>query len=189
MSRPYFSRDRISHLNNFARHSDIAITKLLSRLAEPARPGLPLAVDFQDVVARFTLDSGTEFLFGQDVRSLEAPLPYPHEQPRDNSASFAAAFGRAQEKLVYRFGLDNLWPWAELFWDRTNEDMKVIDAYVTPILRQKVEEKCAVDSSLEPKSARGDGNDDNLEDSGDTLLDHLVQYTDGKKNFVEAMKY
>ncbi|CAE6471441.1 unnamed protein product [Rhizoctonia solani] len=178
ISRPYFSRDRISHFDNFARHSDLAISKILSRLNEPARPGLPVAVDFQDVVARFTLDSGTEFLFGQDVNSLLAPLPYPQEKPKDNSASFAAAFGRAQDLLADRFSLGSLWPWMELFWNRTEQEMKVIDAYVTPILKRKLDEKRALGFDAKSKTVAENTNANELEEAGDTLLDHLVQLTD-----------
>ncbi|CAE6535116.1 unnamed protein product [Rhizoctonia solani] len=179
MSRPYFSRDRISHFDNFARHSDLAISKILSRLNEPTRPGLPVAVDFQDLVSRFTLDSGTEFLFGQDVRSLDAPLPYPHEDPSDYNASFAAAFGRAQVSLTFRLALGHLWPWMELFWNRTEEDMKVIDAYVTPTLKRKLDEKRAWGAGEKSKVSEDD-NPKGLEEEGDTLLDHLVQFTDGE---------
>ncbi|QRV88399.1 cytochrome P450 family protein [Ceratobasidium sp. AG-Ba] len=168
MSRPYFSRDRISHFDLFARHSDMAISKLLARLSEPSQP----PVDFQDVVARFTLDSGTEFLFGKDIRSLDSPLPYPHAPPIDESASFAFAFGKAQELLTIRFGLSTLWPLFEMFHDRTKEDMRVIEAYVKPILREKLEEK-----KKKGTMTKIDG----LEDGGETLLDHLVQYTDDEK--------
>ncbi|KAF8686502.1 cytochrome P450 [Rhizoctonia solani] len=166
MSRPYFTRDRISHFDNFARHADIAISKLLSRVSEPSRP----AVDFQDLVARFTLDSGTEFLFGRDTRSLDAPLPYPHGKPADDSASFAAAFSRAQGQVMQRFGLAMFWPWMELFWDRTAEDMKIINAYVTPILRKKLERGSGIESK-----PTNEGDQD-----ADTLLDHLVKFTQGE---------
>ncbi|KAJ1305082.1 hypothetical protein OPQ81_000122 [Rhizoctonia solani] len=153
--------------DNFARHADIATSKLLARLAEPDHP----AVDFQDLVARFTLDSGTEFLFGGDVHSLDSPLPYPHEAPRDDSASFAAAFGRVQAQVMDRFGLAMFWPWMELFWDRTSEDMKIINAYVTPILRKKLERSVTnLDVGSKPAV---EGN----EDVEDTLLDHLVKFT------------
>ncbi|KAG8724544.1 hypothetical protein FRC11_002070, partial [Ceratobasidium sp. 423] len=177
ISRPYFSRDRISHFDNFARHSDLAISKILSRLNEPARLGLPVAIDFQDLVARFTLDSGTEFLFGQDVCSLKAPLPYPHENSSDHNTSFATAFGRAQISLTLRIALGHLWPWMELFWNRTGEDMQVIDAYVTPILKSKLDEKRALGRDENPKIP-GDGDTKGSEEAGDTLLDHLIQFTD-----------
>ncbi|KAF8600072.1 CYP63 cytochrome P450 monooxygenase-like protein [Ceratobasidium sp. AG-I] len=180
ISRPYFTRDRISHFDLFARHSDSAINKLLARLSEPPKPGQPSAVDFQDLVARFTLDSGTEFLFGRDVHSLDAPLPYPKESPMDDSASFAAAFGRAQELLVLRASWVYFWPWIEMFWDRTAKDMKVIDAYVRPILKEKLEEKRKRGAKMkvvgvsEKEGEKGKM----LEEGGDTLLDHLVQFTD-----------
>ncbi|KAG8706591.1 hypothetical protein FRC08_000954 [Ceratobasidium sp. 394] len=169
MSRPYFTRDRISHFDLFARHCDSAISTLLARLSEPSHP----PIDFQDVVARFTLDSGTEFLFGRDVHSLAAPLPYPNSPPIDDSASFAAAFGRAQELLMVRFGLAKLWPFAEMFWDRTGEDMGTINAYVQPILKEKLEEKRRINGKGNSEKAG-----DELENGADTLLDHLVQFTD-----------
>ncbi|CAE6339442.1 unnamed protein product [Rhizoctonia solani] len=163
MSRPYFTRDRISHFDNFARHADIAISKLFARLAEPNHP----AVDFQDLVARFTLDSGTEFLFGRDAHSLDASLPYPHGEHADDSASFAAAFSRAQGQIMHRFGLAMFWPWMELFWDRTADDMKIINAYVTPILRKKLEKGPDIESKTTSEGDR----------DGDTLLDHLINFT------------
>jgi cytochrome P450 len=182
MTRPYFTRDRISHFENFARHSDLAISKILERLAEPARPGTPSAVDFQDVVARFTIDSGTEFLFGGDVKSLEAPLPYPFAPPSDESGSFAAAFGRAQEGVVMRLGLAHLWPWMELFWDRTHDDMEIIDAFVKPILKQKLEQKRALGRNAKSSLAKDDQKDME-EGENDSMLDHLVRFTDGEHMF------
>ncbi|CAE6427857.1 unnamed protein product [Rhizoctonia solani] len=167
MSRPYFSRDRISHFENFARHADAAISKLLSRMAEPNCP----AVDFQDLACRFTLDSGTEFLFGRDVHSLDVSLPYPHQEPKDDSASFGAAFARAQKHVTHRLGLPVLWPWMELFWDRTADDMKIINAYVAPILAKQ--QKSTSDASSEgPKPTNKSG-----QDLRDTLLDHLFELT------------
>ncbi|KAF9016963.1 cytochrome P450, partial [Hymenopellis radicata] len=71
MTRPFFSKDRISDFDNFERHTTSSIALIKARLQE----GHP--VDFQDVVSRFTLDSATEYLFGKDVESLSAGLPYP----------------------------------------------------------------------------------------------------------------
>jgi hypothetical protein len=175
MSRPFFTRDRISDFDLFARHSDATINKLLARLSESSQP----AIDFQDIVARFTLDSGSEFLFGRDVRSLDAPLPYPHEPPRDDSASFAAAFGKAQDSLMVRFGLGPLWAFTEMFSDRTGAEMKVIDAYVRPILREKLDEKRRLGNIK-----KGDNGVEVLEDGSETLLDHLVQCMDGESSIL-----
>ncbi|KEP50949.1 cytochrome P450 family monooxygenase pc-3 [Rhizoctonia solani 123E] len=166
MSRPYFHRERVTHIDLFAQHSDIAIKRLLTRLSEP---GLP-AVDFQDLVGRFTLDSATEFLFGSSTHSLDAPLPRPNEPPVDESATFAAAFGRAQELLMRRFVLGSFWPWFELFKDRTEGSMEVINAFTNPILQAKLREKREGLLSLKEK-----GNE------GDTLLDHLVGFSDDER--------
>ncbi|CAE6510897.1 unnamed protein product [Rhizoctonia solani] len=133
--------------------------------AEPNRP----AIDFQDLASRFTLDSGTEFLFGKDVQSLSAALPYPHEDPIDDGASFGAAFARAQEHVTRRFGLAMFWPWMELFRDRTLEDMKIINAYVTPILRKQPEKGASCDDRF--KHTHEADRDQH------TLLDHLVSLT------------
>lgn len=166
MSRPYFHRERVTHVDLFAQHSDIAISRMLARLSEPNSP----AVDFQDLVGRFTLDSGTEFLFGSSTHSLDAPLPYPHEPPADASATFAAAFGHAQEQLMARFGLGMLWPFFELFQDKTGSSMKVINAFTNPILQAKLKEKREGRLNLKEKS---EGNEE-----GETLLDHLVRFSD-----------
>ncbi|CAE6421427.1 unnamed protein product [Rhizoctonia solani] len=168
MSRPYFHRERVTHIDLFAQHSDVAIKRLLMRLSEPGSP----AVDFQDLVGRFTLDSATEFLFGSSTHSLDAPLPRPNEPPADESATFAAAFGRAQELLMGRFVMGSFWPWFELFNDKTEGSMKVINAFTNPILEAKLKEKREGSLSLKEKGASSEG---------ETLLDHLVGFSDDER--------
>ncbi|KAG8741964.1 hypothetical protein FRC10_002230 [Ceratobasidium sp. 414] len=170
MTRPYFHRERVTHVDLFAQHSDIAISRLLSRLSEPESP----AVDIQDLVGRFTLDSATEFLFGSSIHSLNAPLPYPHELPTDESTTFAAAFNRAQEQLMLRFWLAKLWPLFEIWKDKTDESMRVINAFTDPILEERLQFKR--EGKLKVKNSKIPG------DKGDTLLDHLVGFSDGKES-------
>jgi cytochrome P450 len=166
MSRPYFHRERVTHVDLFAQHSDIAISRLLSRLSESGSP----AVDVQDLVGRFTLDSATEFLFGSSTHSLDAPLPYPHEAPVDQSATFAAAFGKAQEQVMVRFGLAKLWPLFEIREDKVKKSMDVINAFTDPILEERFRMK--KEGSIRLKEGKND--------EGDTLLDHLVNFSDGE---------
>ncbi|KAG2014268.1 cytochrome P450 [Coprinopsis cinerea AmutBmut pab1-1] len=71
MTRPFFTRERISDFETFDTHAEEALHLARTRLRE----GYP--IDFQDLAARFTLDSASSFLFGNDVRSLEAGLAYP----------------------------------------------------------------------------------------------------------------
>ncbi|KAG9079619.1 hypothetical protein FRC06_007622 [Ceratobasidium sp. 370] len=157
MSRPYFSRERVTHFDNFARHADVAIAQI---------PDEATAIDFQDLVSRFTMDSASEFLFGVDVKSLDEPLAATGTS--NSSTSFAKAFSRVQEKVLKRFMLANMWPYLEMFWDKTGEEMRVIDGYVEPILRAKLEKKRRGELSREGEE-------------GETLLDYLVQHMDDEK--------
>ncbi|CAE6378065.1 unnamed protein product [Rhizoctonia solani] len=156
MTRPYFSRERITHFELFARHSDAAIAKLLAH---------PEAVDFQDLVSRFTMDSASEFLLGINVKSLEEPLPLPHKTETEAN-KFALAFSSVQARAVIRFTYGALWPYMELFSDTTRKDMRVIDAFIQPILETK----------LDLKKKGGLEKDEEKE----TLIDHLVKFTDDK---------
>lgn len=83
--RPNFSRTQVRDLDTFETH----IRNLL--LAIP-RDGS--TIDLQDLFFRLTLDSATEFLFGESVNTL-AP-----GTPAQFSADFAEAFARAQAKVA-----------------------------------------------------------------------------------------
>lgn len=112
-------------------------------------------------------------MFGSCVNSLSANLPYAWNSPKTNSVSsahtsdtFAEAFNRAQNILALRTRLGDLWPVYELFGDKTKGAVKVIHSYIEPILRDALSRKNL-----------------NMEESKDTmpetLLDHLIQITDG----------
>ncbi|KAF8843740.1 cytochrome P450 [Paxillus ammoniavirescens] len=171
MTRPFFSHDRISHFNIFDRYAEDVINQMKSRL----RAGYP--VDFQDAISRFTLDSATEFLFGSCVHSLSAGLPYPHnvtpvEAPTGSAEianDFARAFSQAQVIVSQRVRRSWLWPLFEPFGDKTEEPMKIVNAYIEPILKDAIEKRKMV-------VMRGEKPSDELSDD-DTLLDHLVQQT------------
>ncbi|OSX65545.1 hypothetical protein POSPLADRAFT_1065282 [Postia placenta MAD-698-R-SB12] len=107
MTRPFFSKDRISHFELFDVHAEYAIVRMRERL------NAGYAVDFQDLISRFTMDSATEFLFGTCVESLRSPLPYPHNhfptpfatQPTSQEAlsradAFSAAFLKSQHVIA-----------------------------------------------------------------------------------------
>jgi len=85
MTRPFFSKDRISHFDIFDRHAADAIEQVKERMrqgyavdvqvrAHNTRTHPSLTVS-QDVVSRFTLDSATEFLFGMFVLALGLMSP------------------------------------------------------------------------------------------------------------------
>ncbi len=158
------------------------------------REGIP--VDWQDVVSRFTMDAATEFLFGKDVCSLDAPLPYPStyaaptpfsgagtEAPSVSGAGasvhpadrFVRAFLSALEATARRGRFLQSWPLFEFWGDKVKQHLKAVDEFIDPIvedaLRKKSEEMGA--GAEEENKRKEQVRDD------ETLLQHLVKFTDG----------
>jgi cytochrome P450 len=170
LTRPFFNKDRIIDFEKFYRHADtaIAMTKQAGISGSP--------IDIQDMAGRFTLDSATEFLFGQCVDSLSAPLPLPANQIEfgisninsNRNNRFAQALGEAQTEISNRGLLADSWPLFEIFKDRTKESVGFLHDYVNPF----------IDEALRRKEAAK-----RLEDEAEernTLLDHMIDVTDDK---------
>lgn len=176
MTRPFFSKDRISHFDIFDKHAEDAIGQLKNRL----RDGYP--VDFQDMVSRFTLDSATEFLFGKDVCSLSAGLVYPASSPHSKDVvfenhpanKFAHAFSDAQIATAYRGRFGSAWPLAEFWTDRVKRNMDTCYKFIDPILKEALEKNKMLKKEIDEKT---DAKDREVQE-GETLLDHLVNYTE-----------
>ena len=169
MSRQFFTKEKICHFENFDRHADLAISKLRDRLREG------VAVDVQDLFWRFTMDSASEFLFGSDVQSLSADLPYPSTAKAvmnrrvHPSDSFANAFQKAQVASAARSRFGQFWPLVEFWEDEVEKEMQTVFDYLDPIVKRALETKKV------KELAKIEGGDEN-----DTLLEHLVTLTDGK---------
>ncbi|KAK1231185.1 hypothetical protein PQX77_005711 [Marasmius sp. AFHP31] len=169
MTRPFFTRDRITHFELFDKHAETAVSVMRTRLRE----GVPL--DFQDLMGKFTLDSATEFLFGSCVNNLASPLPYPKSHfasvsapPPTQADLFAKAFLESQDGIGLRERTGPVWPLLEIFEDRVQKPMKIVSAFVDPIIAEAVEKKKARGKPSSKDEARED----------ETLLDHLVDTTD-----------
>lgn len=113
------------------------------------------------------------------MHSLSAGLVYPFNvTPVGNSVDnskvaddFARAFADAQYIASRRLRRSWLWPLFELFGDSTVEPMKVVNAYIEPILKDAIEKaKTATTQGEKPTAESSDE---------DTLLDHLVRFTTG----------
>ncbi|PIL34774.1 cytochrome P450 [Ganoderma sinense ZZ0214-1] len=195
MTRPFFSKDRITHFDIFDRHAEHALDKVAARLKE----GVP--VDWQDIVSRFTMDSATEFLFGKDVRSLDAPTPYPSSSPLSfpSSSSPSSPFsspslhgnGNADSDMVHpadRFvrsfqdGLEvtamrgrflQSYPLFEFWGDKVERHLGEVHRFIDPIVGQALRRKA------ERQRAGEDVEKDVRDD--ETLLEHLVKFTDDGK--------
>ncbi|KAJ7168966.1 cytochrome P450 [Mycena filopes] len=184
MTRPFFHRERISDFDLFDTHSENAIGQFKARLRE----GHP--ADFQDMVARFTMDSASSFLFGHDVRSLDAGLPYPYYVDATSttstststpaaatthaSSAFATAFQEAQSITAKRTRLGAHWPLAEFWEDKLAAPMGVVRAFLDPVLAEAVAKKRAKGKEEEKMDEAGDRE----VQEGESLLDHLVNYTE-----------
>jgi hypothetical protein len=138
------------------------------------------------MVARFTMDTATSFLFGQDVRSLDAGLPYPDNAVAGRpvnlpavhpSSAFATAFQDAQMITSLRARLGAHWPLAEFWDDKLAKPMGVVRGFLDPILKEAVAKKRAMAPENEKTNEKELG--DRQVQEGETLLDHLVDYTDG----------
>ncbi|KAJ7181130.1 cytochrome P450 monooxygenase pc-1 [Mycena filopes] len=168
MTRPFFSRDRISDFDTFDRHANDVIALLKQRMKEG------YAVDFQDLIGRFTMDSASEFLFDSCVHSLKANLPYPHNvafPPAQSSAPeavaatrFTNAFTDAMVRISEREVLGNIWPLFEMFGDKTAAPMRAISEYLDPVIAAAMEKK-----RLAGKTA--------VDDEQLSLLDDLLNTT------------
>ena len=111
MTRPFFARERVSDFDIFERHTN-ATLNVLSKVAGSPIP----ALDIQDLFTRFSLDSSTEFLFGQCLHTLDAPRPMPGQAtsgPKGSNVAdfeegnqfgdFVAAFEKLQIIMSLRF--------------------------------------------------------------------------------------
>ena len=134
------------------------------------------------MVSRFTLDSATEFLFGNDVRSLSVGLVYP---PRSSLAAdvafethpanaFARAFLQAQMLTSYRERFGKSWRLFEFWSDRVRKHMQVCYTFIDPILKETLERKRSLREAILEKNPN-----DREVSEGKTLLDHLVNCTEG----------
>ena len=128
-------------------------------------------------MSRFTLDTATEFLFGNCVHSLSACLPYPHNATppsvltdTDGSVSaFTQAILEAQQVIASRARFGWIWPLREIWEDKTRKPMQVVDGYVEPIIQE----------ALAKKKAEAFDTKDTGE--GETLLDYLIRDIEGEQ--------
>ena len=166
MTRPFFSRDRIGDFELFDRHADKAIAKMKARLKEG------VAVDIQDLASRLTMDTATEFLFGQDLRTLSGDLPYPSVYKKSQFRTstpdrFSLAFNRAQEETFVRLFYGKLWPLADFWEDVVGTNKNITWEFINPLIQTALEKKKAAEGVSE------------VDPNDGTLFDHLVQQTDG----------
>ena len=125
------------------------------------------------------MDSATEFLFGHDVESLSANIPYPPSATHLNKPSFydhpstvfAKAFGEGQVLSVFRASLGKDWPLFEFWSDKVAPLRTVMDSFTEPLMETALAKRIL-------ELSKGVETKDN--DENDNLLAHLVRHTQGK---------
>jgi hypothetical protein len=146
--------------------------------------------DPQDLASRFTLDSATEFLFGRDVLTLSAGLPYPASSPLANSPAFLShssnkfvkAFMSGQLLSARRTRFGPTWPMTEFWVDKIKPHRKIINEFIQPILTEAMTRRGSKVQKPDANPAQEDGNDE-------TLLSHLVRHTQGSFSFQGNIQY
>ncbi|KAG8892287.1 hypothetical protein FRB99_002819, partial [Tulasnella sp. 403] len=167
MARPFFTRDRVTDFDIFDKHAKLTLTKICERCDS----GDP--VDFQEVIARFTMDSAVEFLFGASIHSLAAPLRLPGGKPATdtNVHKFTESFQRVlhivEKRILWR---SSGWQLLEMLGDKTAADMRVIYDFIEPIL----------DEALRKAKDKSGAVKEDIEEQ-DTLLSHLVALSDDRQ--------
>jgi hypothetical protein len=137
------------------------------------------------VAGRFSLDSAAEFLFGSDVCTLSAGLPYPASSPLANSDAFVNhpsntfmnAFTAGQFFSTRRTTFASFWPLAEFWQGRVKPHRKVVDKFIEPILMEALAKWAAV-------AKKGSGDAEKVDPTKETLLSYLLNHTQGISSIV-----
>ncbi|KIJ25685.1 hypothetical protein M422DRAFT_236883 [Sphaerobolus stellatus SS14] len=140
IARPFFSAERVTDFECFERHT----SRALDIMSEYGRNGETF--DLQHILSRFTLNVGTDFLFGQDC-----------SVSNEEYEAFSNAFNQASSIVARRVKIGSTWRFFEWGEDPTKEPMRIINAFVDPIMKQGMQ-AAAVDKPMEEK----------------TFLEHLV---------------
>ncbi|KZV94028.1 cytochrome P450 [Exidia glandulosa HHB12029] len=147
LAKPFFSRERITDFRCFDRHAD----KMLHVMALYANHGDPMDIQARidspfpfDIFCRFSMDVGTDFLFGRCVKSLDALICHD-----DSFGRFSTAFNAATHLGATRVRIGSLWPLFEPFGDHAAPAVNIIRDLIDPIIQDAIRQV----ASLQPWSS------------------------------------
>lgn len=124
IARPFFATERVSDLDLFEKNAQKVINVILNTDSNDS-------LDLEDLVARFTVDTASEFLFGQNLNTLS--------YGNDGFSSFTDAFMDIQRLIRSRSTMGNWWPLLELFKDKSEVHKKKIRSWVDPLVVRAVQ--------------------------------------------------
>lgn len=106
MLRPQFIREQISDLELEERH----VQNLMNAIGPAQADGWTSLTDIQTLFFRLTIDTATEFLFGESVNSLVEEMPGYSSNKTGLEKAFASNFDSAQRHMAQGFRLgDKYW--------------------------------------------------------------------------------
>lgn len=171
-AKPFFARERISDFETFEKFTSRTLAILSSQSAAGK------ASEVQDLYARFTLDAGSEFLFGHNLNSLSNTLPQEGQPigPRgsatsDEWGSFSRAFDMGLQVITTRGRQGYFWPFFELK-DQNSKHAEIVHTFLDPIVKRALDEK---------RREKETGILNEIKEK--TFLQHLADSTDGGSLF------
>ncbi|PYI15980.1 cytochrome P450 [Aspergillus japonicus CBS 114.51] len=133
--RPQFTRDQISDLDLEERHVQQAM-----RLMPVDATGWTEPTDIQTIFFRLTLDSATEFLFGESVESQAAALRSGSKTQDD----FATQFDRGQWYAAQRARFE------KIYWIVNNKESREVENFVHAYVDRFVDAALNMDAEKKP---------------------------------------
>jgi len=131
------------------------------------------------------MDSATVHLFGKDVCSLDAGLPYPPYSisGKTNPAVFEThasnvfvdAFSKGQHTLVRRANLGEMWRLFEPWRDEANDHRLTVNTYIQPLIQEAIRRRDQIGAA-------------EMEKDDETLLDHLLRDSRGTFSVINSHK-
>lgn len=165
MLRPNFVRDQVSDLVAQERH-----VQNLLRVMPVQSDGWTAETDIQTLFFRLTIDSATEFLFGESVESqlTEAPSAKVdlNSDRVKNEIAFSKNFDNAQMHMAQRFRL------GDMFWMHNPKEYKDNNSIVNEFIEHYVDLALRQTSGSEKKAEEGHGGKDKY-----VFLEALAQQT------------
>ncbi|KAG8776843.1 hypothetical protein FS842_003413 [Serendipita sp. 407] len=155
-ARPFFAQERLADFSSFDKHMQ-KMLDILDKLH-----GEEQGFDLQDLFARYTLDTATEFLFGVSTECLDG---FAVEAPDAPYEQFMRAFNNLADLGARRIRIGSTWPLFELTGDQSIKPAKIIHDFVKPIVAKALRQ--AKSSSLEME--------------GTNFLEYLAHVTRGKE--------
>lgn len=140
--RPNFTRTQVADLNTFEVH----VAHLIKAIPKDSS-----TVNLQDLFFQLTLDSATEFLFGESTNCLGADVP------EESGGRFAEAFNRSQERIAESFRTGRL---GQLLVSGSKEfkgDVKYCHDFVDHFVRKGLEYRKTLDLEKAATAPKAEG--------------------------------